>query len=175
MARSAPCPLGQGPGSGVSRLPDSAEVNFVVVRNTPLIPAAARFMTSCPVAADSPLKKGARQNKRVWGGGRRSKITPQRDARTGCVWPVLKCPGFCSHSECQEPTTISSAQLHCISTASPSPPSSLPHNHHCRQLHLPPTQSAFVASWDVPHHLMTEEETVKVQFTGGSAQCAGIP
>lgn len=69
MARSAPCPLGQGPGSGVSRLPDSAEVNFVVVRNTPLIPAAARFMTSCPVAADSPLKKGARQNKRVWGGG----------------------------------------------------------------------------------------------------------
>lgn len=54
-----PAPWGEVQGAGVSHLLNSAEANFAVVRNTPHIPAAARFITSCPVAADSPLKKRA--------------------------------------------------------------------------------------------------------------------
>lgn len=105
---------GPGDGQSASCPPNCTEANFVTVRSPRCVPAAAHCMTNCPVAADSALKEGTRENKRDE--GIRCKITLQGDARTSCVQPVLKCPGVCPHGGRQQPPTITTAQLHCIST-----------------------------------------------------------
>lgn len=139
VARPAPCPSGLGPRAGVSCLPDSTAVNFVMVRSTPCIPAV-HFVTNCPVAADSLLSEGTKEDKRGGGLGPRlhHKGMPGQAAcsqgsgaldlsRTvdASTYHHHQCPAP-SHLHCQPTSTI-------LSTPRPTPPppsASLPLSSH---------------------------------------------